>query len=233
MSLRETVCSGRGRDAGWHVSGCGTSAPKNEIIQDRPADRWRRTRSALPGGHRNRTPAREQVGRRERRHRARGVAHERVARPARSAPTNSSSRHFSSGRENPSRQQPDVRERAHLAAASRRRRAILRAMCSSRRDLLRREVGALEERAPVLEVAVARSPRAGRRTAARPVAQQRPACCSFSSCVARRGGAGRAAARAEDLVGRDHHRVREVERRLGGMAWGCGPRGRRAPARRA
>ena len=199
------------------------------IIQDRLEQRCRRTLPSSRAATRNRDAAREEVPAAEGRQRPRGIAHERVSvRPQRAheqqlAPFQLRDREAVLARGTSANgicRLGHVEPRLpHLA------RHVL-----EQRDLLRREVGPLEERAPVLEVAV--GVRLGQRTDG-----EGPSRSSSSSAPSPRAWrAPRPAAaprrRAEDLVGRDRGRVREVAARAGPGWRGCGARGRRAPARR-
>ena len=249
---------GRGRPGRWPCSAALASRARTRAGgASRPARAGQgltRPRSGAAEDARGRRPRRhealsfrEQVAGAERRQGRDGIAHEGLAVRAAARPRTASSRHFSSGIEKPSSVVSHVLERTVLVGHS-----ALRARAAARLghlaaevleepDLLRREVGAREQRLPFPADSRPCWRRAGRRWRARP-SRSRASIASFSSWS--RGaarGAGRAAG-AEHLVGRHHHRVREVQRRLVGMGGdedavaaaararpGSGPR---SPARR-
>ena len=177
---------------------------------------------------------REQAGGRGRAARGADGSRTKVSPSARSAPTKSSSRHFSSGSEKPSSVASHVLERTLVdqrqpsSPCDPRGLAILRPRCSRSRT----SFGVRSARAKSACQSRGRSrpywTRAGRRSRGAPHAGARASPPSPRGRAAR--PRGRTAAGAEHLVGRDHHRVREVQRGLVGMG---GDEARGARSRRA
>ena len=180
------------QDAGRHVSGYGHfGTDRTRIIQDRPADAAGapvrppgRPPGSAPRAGTGPAPRTAAAG-------ARGRARSASPSGAQGAHEQQLAPLQLGQREARPRSDPDVRERhpgrrPSLAPAA----AILRAMCSSSAHLLRREVGALEERPPLLEVAVACWPRGSALDGRRP-ARSSASMRSFSSWVARRGAGPR------------------------------------------
>ena len=206
-----------------------------------PAIIWRgdRARRRLPGAnhdpprhplHAEADPLREQARRAEGRQRARGVAHEVLAVGHERADEDELAPLELRDRE-AALDEHDVGEGVllghqrvpclHLA------RQVLEQL-----QLLRRELGALHERAPVGEVGVGVRARAGPRPRAGPRAGAPARAPSGRGSRAPGLPAGGGPRARGDLVGRDRDRVREVVRGLGGVRPGSSPRGRRARARR-